>query len=85
MGSLHEVRDILEQAGVFERAGDLTGAVARAEAALRGATDQDSREAARLALERLKASEHAWRAEVERRQAAGLVRERAGAAGLQQR
>ncbi len=79
MDSPGEVRELLEEAAVFERAGDLTGAVARAEAALRRAQDEEARDEARVELERFRSSEHAWRAEVEGRQAASLTRERAEA------
>ena len=76
MGSLSEVRSLLEQAATFERAGDIPEAVARARVALRVATDPESHDEARLALERLEVCERGWRAATEARRAAFLERER---------
>jgi hypothetical protein len=67
-----EIRDRLEEAAVFARAGDLTAAVARARAAVHDASDDASRAEASLALERLESEERAQRAEIDARQAALL-------------
>ena len=71
------VRELLEEAAVFERACDFTGAVAKARYAAEVAADPDSRDEAILALERHRANERAWQAEIVRRQDAFEAREQA--------
>ncbi len=80
MSSL-EVRDLLEQAASFERAGDLTEATARARLAVIRAKDPEAHDAATSALARLESAERRWRDEVARRQRAFEARE-AREAGL---
>jgi len=65
--SAAEVRELLEEAAVFERAGDFTGAVATAMYAVRVAPDLDSRDEAILALERHMDAEREWQFENLRR------------------
>lgn len=74
--TLADVRALLEQAAVFARGGDHTGAVARAKAAVRAAAGTDAHDEALLSLARFEAGERAWREAVEARRAAFLARER---------
>jgi hypothetical protein len=74
-----DVREALDRAASFARAGDVTAAVACAAAAARFAAADDSREEAALVLGRLEGEERAWRDAIERRRAAFLARERAEA------
>jgi hypothetical protein len=71
-----DVKELLEIAASFARAGDITAAVERARAALRAATDANGRDAARLAVEKLTAEEESWRKEIRARLASHLARER---------
>jgi hypothetical protein len=64
MSTAAEIRNQLEEAATFARAGDITSAVAHARAAVRNSSDDVSRAEASLALERLEAHERTWRAEV---------------------
>jgi hypothetical protein len=66
MGS-GEVRDLIEQAAVFARAGAPSEATARARLAVARATDPDSYEEATAALERFEADERRWREAIEAR------------------
>jgi hypothetical protein len=61
------VRNLLEEAAVFARAGDMTAAVARARDAVRASNDDASRDEATLALARFEAAERAWRSEIDAR------------------
>lgn len=80
--TLYETRALLEHAAAFARAGDHTGAVARAKSAVRAALGTEAREEASLALARFEGGERDWRDEVHARRAAFLARERAEA-GIQ--
>lgn len=63
-----EPAELIEQAAKFEREGDLQGALARAQLAVKCARG-DMRDDAVLALDRIAASEHAWRSRTEKREA----------------
>jgi hypothetical protein len=76
MSTALDIRNRLEEAAVFARAGDLTSAVAHARVAVRDASDSDSRAEASLALERFETRERAWRAEVDARMATFIENER---------
>jgi len=71
-----DIRDRLEEAAAFARAGDITSAVAHARVAVRDASDGACRAEASLALERFESRERAWRAEVEARMATFIENER---------
>jgi hypothetical protein len=68
MSTAADIRNQLEEAAGFARAGDITSAVAHARAAVHNSSDETSRAEARLALERFEENERAWRAEVAARE-----------------
>lgn len=63
-----EPAELLEQAAYFEREGNLQGALERAQLALKYARG-DVLDDAVIALDRIVAAEHAWRAGIEEREA----------------
>ena len=57
-----DIRDMLEQAAYFVRAGDPRAAVVRARQAVMAATSPEAKDAAGIELERMLAAERAWTA-----------------------
>lgn len=84
-GPSFSTHDLLAQADAFLRAGDPTGAVARARVALRHASDADGRDACLLRLRRLEDAERAWRTEVLAREEAHRRRTEAEAGVVAER
>jgi hypothetical protein len=76
-----EVRDLIEQAASFERAGDPSEAVARARLAVARARDSESHDAATWSLARSQQAERRWCEEIEARKRRYDARE-AMAAGI---
>ncbi len=75
MTASFEVQELLEQAAAFARAHDPAGAASRARLALARASNEESRQAARFALDRLEAAERTWRKEITLRERAFAARE----------